>query len=168
MKKSEQTKTILQEVRTLLETLIGSDDNATLGNVKPFLLEPLQHVKGLLTKAPPQPKAEPEFPEFKSFIEIWHQTYPNMLMMPRDGSKIKSLIDQTRKYVSTGGGEVNIENVCLFWEKFVLNLKKTWAHGRTLSTIESNYPSIIFEMKNGKKQSGYINQPSAKRIINGF
>ena len=113
-----------------------------------------------------KPKKEKEtFPEYKDFVRIWDETYHHLLQMPRDGAKIKALIVLTRQYISNNGHEPTKENCILLWEAFVKSLHKTWAHGKNLSTVESHYFSLLYEIKNGKKQiNGYNGKNSADRF----
>lgn len=111
-------------------------------------------------KDPTKPK---EYPEYKQFIDIWDQQYHQLLQMPKDGAKVKSLIDQTRNYIKSGGNEPTEENVLNFWTAFVGNLHRTWAHNKSLSTIDSKYYELIFELKHGRKTS--TQKPSAAELI---
>lgn len=117
---------------------------------------------------PSEPKKPDEFPEYKTFIDVWHQTYPLILTMPRDGGKIKSIIKQTRTYIKSAGGQLTEENTIIFWQAFVSKLVGTWGHGKNLATIESHYMALIYEMKNGKPKNNYVTAPSAKRIIDSL
>ncbi len=93
-----------------------------------------------------------EVPEYKDFCRIWDEKYHHIgFKMPRDGSKIKSLILETRRQLGLIPLEATSENVIEFWQIFINNLHKTWGHGKDLAVIESKYPSLIFEMEKGKK-----------------
>lgn len=121
-------------------------------------------VLGLLYK---KPKKEKEaYPEYTDFIRIWDEKYHHIgLMMPRDGAKIKSLIKQTRQWISNNGHEPTPENCILLWEAFIKSLHKTWAHNKGLTTIDSKYFELLYEIKNGtKKINGYHGKNSADRF----
>jgi len=117
-----------------------------------------------------RPKNE-DFPEYTAFIEKFNAKYPNMLTFPRDGAKVKSLIRQCRQQLANRGKDPTPEHVVAFWEIFVGNLEKTWAHGRTLSTIDSNLNAIIFELEHGKKQTDndrYNARTAAQRYVDNL
>lgn len=121
-------------------------------------------VLGLSYKKPK--KVKDQFPEYTDFTRIWHENYYEIgFVMPRDGAKIKSIILQTRQYISNGGHQPTAENCILLWEAFIKSLPKTWAHGKNLSVIESQYLSLIWHIKNGTKQiNGYHSKNSADRF----
>jgi hypothetical protein len=141
-------------MRTLLETLIGSDDNAKVGAIKPFLELPLERVKACLGHKQ-EKKVNAEYPEFKSFIQVWDEYYHYVgLQMPKDGKRIKSLIEQTRMQIRNRGGIADSEKTINFWRALVQNLYRTWCHGKNLSTIDSQFNALVFELANGKKRNG--------------
>lgn len=103
-------------------------------------------------KASKAKKEENEFPEYKQFVEAFHQKYPTLLKFPRDGAKVKELIAETRRQLAIHGMEVTHENAVEFWTIFVANIHRTWAAGKMLHVIASHYPSLILELENGKQQ----------------
>lgn len=114
-------------------------------------------------------KSKNELPEYKDFIRLWDQYYKEIgLKMPRDGAKVKSIINQTRLYIHNGGKESTPENVIHFWEYFLQRLKSNWAHGKSLAVIESHYTSIIFELKHGKKKDDFNSRNSAERMFSNY
>lgn len=120
-------------------------------------------IKCFTSKSKPKPV---EYPEYTEFVRLWDEKYHEIgLQMPKDGAKIKSIIRQVRDYIKKTDHDPTPENCINFWGAFVQNLKKTWAHGQTLSVIDSKLPSLIFELKHGKQKSSYQSSPSAKRIF---
>lgn len=96
-------------------------------------------------------KIEEKSNEYPTFIKIWMDEYKRIgVRMPRDGAKIKSLIELTKSVLVERGITPSETNTVEFWGIFVKNLHKTWAHGKSLPVIDSNYTSLIFELENGK------------------
>ena len=116
---------------------------------------------------------------FANFIEVWHNKYPNMLTMPRDGAKIKSIIlitinfikaegkPLTTKIVKPNGEQAIQDNVLVLWTWVIENLHKTWCHNKNLSTLESHYLEIIRELRYGKQINKYQQEPSGRRSARG-
>src|SRR5690606_5265501 len=53
-----------------------------------------------------------KFPEYNDFCRIWDENFHEIgFQMPKDGAKIKSIIKQTRQYISNVGKEPSFENV---------------------------------------------------------
>jgi hypothetical protein len=144
---------ILNEVRTLLETLMRTEDNAKVGSLKEFIRGTHERVVAEMKPKVKLAKAD-QYPEYNEFIDIWDSTYHGLLDMPMDGKKIKSLIAKTKQYIYSAGGEVSSEHAINFWKVFVSNLTKhPFYNGKGLSIIDSKYFELIYEMKNGKKKS---------------
>jgi hypothetical protein len=97
-------------------------------------------------------KPLPYYPEYANFVDQWVKAYPTVgIQMPRDGSKIKQLIEKTRDQLKIRGMPFTEEAVCAFWGLFLTRLKDTWYNGKDLPIIESKYTAIIFELENGKQ-----------------
>ena len=91
------------------------------------------------------------YAEYQEFINIWMMHYKTVgIKMPRDGAKIKSLIDQTKKFLDDNKMVNSSSTIIEFWTIFIKNLNKTWAHNADLSTIDSKYTSLIAIMMDGK------------------
>ncbi len=165
--KAKQSQ-IMNEVRTLLETLIRTDDSAKLGSMKEFIRGTYMRVVEEMKPKAKIPKAN-QYPEYTQFVEIWHKVYAALGFTAVDGAKIKSLIAKTKQYIHSQGGEVTSEHSINFWMVFVNNLQKTWYHGKDLGVIESKYYAIIYEMKNGKRKDSYGSRASdARRTVEGM
>lgn len=134
------------------EVLVNDTPNGVSQNIA---LVELFHPDGVTGNKVPNTKARAkklELPEYKDFCRIWDEHYHHIgFKMPRDGSKIKSLILETRRQLGLINVQATAENVIEFWNIFVSNLHRTWGHGKDLSTIESKYSSLIFDMEKGKQ-----------------
>jgi len=139
-------------------------------SVQPELEFSRESIKPEPSKKAPRPKNE-DFPEYTAFIEKFNAKYPHMLTFPRDGAKVKSLIKQCRQQLKARGKDPTTEHVVAFWEIFVGNLEKTWGHGKDLSTIDSKFNSLVFEIEHGKKQTDndrYNARTAAQRYVDNL
>lgn len=121
------------------------------------------------TKKAAKKEKLPYYPEYPKFIDLWVKHYPTIgIKMPRDGAKIKSLIEETRRQVQLAGHVITEESVCQFWDHFLSKLKSNWYNGKDLPTIESKYSTIIFEMINGKQQPTASKSQQARNFIDSL
>ena len=150
----------------LIKEIVSNSEVAFFASDEEILI--YEHFVLLGMEAVKPTKKKESYPEYEEFCRIWDEKYHEIgFQMPKDGTKIKSLIRQTRDYINKAGGLVSTENVVNFWCVFVGNLQNTWGHGKDLSTIDSKYMSLIFEMKHGKKQ-GFNQRTSTQRIIDSL
>jgi hypothetical protein len=88
---------------------------------------------------------------YTQFVKIWDAKYHGLLTMPKDGAKIKSIINQVVEILKTEKMEVSEPTVVELWNIFVGNLHRTWGHLKDLSTIDSKFKSLFYELKAGGK-----------------
>jgi hypothetical protein len=90
---------------------------------------------------------------YTEFIRIWCDKYPGILTMKngKDGAKIKSIIGQVVEVLKTEKMEISQTTVVELWNIFVGNLHRTWGHLKDLSTIDSKFKSLFYELKAGGK-----------------
>lgn len=102
------------------------------------------------------------------FVQEWTEAYPDLGFDGISGKKIKSLITKTKRYLQNSGKEVT-PDACLFMFQYIIAYVKRvnhFCHGKPITTFDSQYLSIIFELKNGKS-TGQKKQ-SARDYINSF
>lgn len=113
-------------------------------------------------------------PEYEAFVSIWCEEYPTIKLgaNPAIGGKmIKELVAQTKVQLAERQMASTYENTIEFWQIFVKALKNTWANGADLTTINSKYPSLIYQIENGKgsfTQGKWSNRTLTERLINSL
>lgn len=93
-------------------------------------------------------------PEFQAFVDIWFKRYPTVGLGANralGGRMINELIRQTKEQIKVRNWVEGTEENIQFWQIFVDNLGKTWADGSDLKVINSNYPSLIYQIEHGGK-----------------
>lgn len=93
-------------------------------------------------------------PEFQAFVDIWFKRYPTVGLGANralGGRMINELIRQTKEQIKVRNWVEGTEQNIQFWQIFVDNLGKTWADGSDLKVINSNYPSLIYQIEHGGK-----------------
>lgn len=101
---------------------------------------------------------------YPAFVQEWTQAYPELGFDGISGKKIKSLISKTKRYLENSGKVVTPDG-CLSMFQYVLAYIKRanhFCHGKPITTFDSQYLSIIFEIKNGKTTS---QPPSTREIL---
>lgn len=94
------------------------------------------------------------------FVKAWCDRYPELGFNAVSGVKIKSLVNHTKNYLSNGDKPQTPERALAMFEYVLEYIKRVnhFCHGKPITTLDSQYLSIIFELKNGKST-----QPSKKQ-----
>ncbi len=102
------------------------------------------------------------------YVKAWIEAYPELGFDGVSGRKIKSLITRTNTYLTNSGKEVTPQSSVNAFLYVLAYIKRDnhFCHGKPISTLDSQYLSIIFELKNGKP-TGQKKQ-SARDYINSF
>jgi len=167
-KHAQNSQSIFTETTT--ETTTDTSSPKGDGTSSAFLFPDQESKASEPSKKAARQKNE-DFPEYTRFIDAFNAKYPHMLTFPRDGAKVKSLIKQCRQQLTARGKDPTPEHVVAFWEIFVGNLGKTWGHGKDLSTIDSKFNSLVFEIEHGKKQTDndrYNARTAAQRYVDNL
>jgi len=92
---------------------------------------------------------------YPAFAQKWIEAYPELGFDGISGKKIKSLISKTNAYLTNSGKEVTVQNSVNAFLYVLAYVKRVshFCHGKPITTFESQYLSIIFELKNGKTTS---------------
>ncbi len=133
---------------------------------EPLLFDSIPETE-VLKESKKNKKGEPdEF--YPAFVQEWTQAYPELGFDGISGKKIKSLITKTNAYLTNSGKEVTLHNSVNMFLYILAYVKRVshFCHGKPMTTFESQYLSIIFEIKNGKS-TGQKKQ-SARDYINSF
>lgn len=148
------------------QTHLFSKDSSDLNNANESTTSFKEEKKKKAKKEKDTPR-----PEYQQFVDIWCNRYPTIKLgsNPAVGGKmINSIIDQTFQQLNARGLDYSAESKIDFWNIFVNNLYKTWAHGQDLKVIASKYPSLIFELEHGKAKQNYSTRTSTERFIDSL
>jgi len=106
---------------------------------------------------------------YPEFVRIWCESFPEYGFTAMDGKKIKSIIQQTKNWLSAGGKDSGAKASADMFQYIMNYVKKgdTWFTGKDLATIDSKYRSLIIEIKNGKQQASK-KPASARDYINNL
>lgn len=109
-------------------------------------------------------------PCYVKFIDIWNRYFPNLLDFPRDAKHFKSLISKTHEMLLKVGKETSEDMKCNSFEFVVKWCKQSnhFASGKPVGFFDSQYKSIIYEMKTGKKKDNFNNQNSSERAFSNY
>lgn len=120
-----------------------------------------------LRELPPQKKTKAVDECYQEFVKMWCEAYPDLAIGFNGvaGAKIKSLILKSRTWIGKSK-EVTNENVNGMFAYVLAYVKREnhWLHGKDLTTWDSKYLEVIYEIKNGKRNT---NQ-SARSVINAL
>ncbi len=133
---------------------------------QPLLFDSIPETE-VLKESKKNKKGEPdEF--YPAFVQEWVLAYPELGFDGISGKKIKSLITKTNAYLTNSGKEVTVHNSVNAFLYVLAYIKRVshFCHGKPITTFESQYLSIIFEIKNGKSTGP--KKQSARDYINSF
>lgn len=103
------------------------------------------------------------------FVKAWCDRYPELGFNAISGVKIKSIVNHTKTYLKNGDKPQTPEQGLAMFEYVLEYVKRVnhFCHGKPITTFDSQYLSIIFELKNGKS-TGAPKKQSAREWANSL
>lgn len=104
---------------------------------------------------------------YPEFVRLWVEAYPDLGFDAVSGKKIKSLIQKTKWRLKLGEKEPTLQATVAAFQYVMAYVKRVnhFCHGKPITTFESQYLSIIHEIKHGRQPR---KNPSAFDIINSL